>query len=82
MPVEEDEDETGSVDTPPPAKKVRKAKEQPLRVWKKEDSCHPPPPEYDHPVPEFLQKPYEFILQMLTIEMLEDVVYQTNLYER
>ena len=74
MPVEEDEDETGSVDTPPPAKKVRKAKEQPLRVWKKEDICHPPPPEYDHPVPE--------LLQMLTIEMLEDVVYQTNLYER
>ena len=91
MPFEDDEDEdededdnegqTVPGDTQPPTKKARKAKEQP-REWKKEDICNPPLPEYVHPVPEFLLKPYEFFLQMLTMEHLEDVVYQTNLYAR
>ena len=85
MPLEDededqDEDETVSGVTPPPSKKAKK--NQPSRIWKKEDIQHTPLPEYDHPVPIFLQKPYEFFLQMLTIEMLEDIVYQTNLYAR
>ncbi|XP_050704963.1 piggyBac transposable element-derived protein 3-like [Eriocheir sinensis] len=79
---EDDEDETVSGDTPPPTKKVKKAKDQPSRVWKKEDIGHTPLPEYNHPVPDFLLKPYEFFLQMLTMEILEDIVYQTNLYAR
>ena len=79
---DEDEEETVSGETPPPTKKAKKAKAQPSRVWKKEDIGHTPLPEYNHPVPDFLLKPYEFFLQMLTIEMLEDIVYQTNLYAR
>ncbi|KAK3888367.1 hypothetical protein Pcinc_005525 [Petrolisthes cinctipes] len=32
------------------------------------------------PLPEFLQQPHEFFMRMLPIELLEDMVYQTNLY--
>ena len=78
---EDEEEESVSGTTPPPPKKAKKAK-KPSMIWKREDIEHPPLPEYVHPMPEFLHKPYEFFLQMLTIEMLEDIVYQTNLYAR
>lgn len=87
MPPEEDEedddDDEVTGDTPPPSKKAKTTKApQPPRSWKREDIKHPPLPEYNHPVPEYLLKPYEFFLQMLPIDMLEDIVYQTNLFAR
>ncbi|KAK4311486.1 hypothetical protein Pmani_017035 [Petrolisthes manimaculis] len=50
------------------------------RMWKKEDITHLPLSEYQHPMPQFLQQPNEFFIQMFPKELLEDIVYQTNLY--
>ena len=69
MPVEdeENEDETDGEGNPPPTKKSKKTKVQPMRVWKSEDIAHPHLPELQHPVPEFISKPHEFFSGWLRI---------------
>ena len=86
MPVDDDEDEDSGdeVDEARPPRKRAKKTGPPkrARLWKKEDISHPPLPEYHHPRPDFLLQPYEFFLRMFPIELMEDIVYQTNLYAR
>ncbi|KAK3895095.1 hypothetical protein Pcinc_001190 [Petrolisthes cinctipes] len=78
MPEEDEDEDDEEEDKAPPGKKARQTGTP--RVWKKDYISHPPLPEYHHPVPEFLQQPHEFFMRMLPIELLEDMVYQTNLY--
>ena len=78
--VEAEED----VDDPaPPAKKKRKSQKQAekTRKWdKKKDISIDPLPPYVHPNPLCIRSPMEYFQDMFTVDLLEDIVYQTNLY--
>ena len=78
MPDEDEEEEVAS----PPTKKAKKTKDLPKRLWKKNDIGHPPLPNFTHPMPQYIKDPFQYFLDMLPMEMLEDIVYQTNLYAR
>ena len=82
-----DEDTTDSEDgeeaTGPATKKARRPKKDiPPRTWKKEDISNPPLPDFTHPAPDALRSPFEYFQDMFTRDLLEDIVYQTNLYAR
>ena len=73
----EDEEEA----TATARKRVRKTKKEvPQRIWKKEDISNPPLPDFTHPVPHALRSPFQCFQDMFPSALLEDIVYQTNLY--
>ena len=58
---------------PPPVKKLS---------WQKEDITYPPLPPYIHPAPECVLSPFEYFQTMFSMYLLEEIVFQTNLYAR
>ena len=74
----EDEEE---VDDPAPRRKKAK-KTEPERTWKKEDINHPALPPFTHPAPACLRTPFQYFEDMFTADLVDDIVYQTNLYAR
>ena len=77
------EDEDQAADPRPPSKKAKRSqKEVPQRAWRKEDINNPPLPQFVHPAPHALRSPFEYFQDMFTTALLEDIVYQTNLYAR
>ena len=80
---EEEEDELASPQ--PPKKKSRKVRKTPpgkQLTWDKEDISYPPLPPYNHPAPECVRSPFEYFQDMFTLALLEEIVYETNLYAR
>ena len=70
-------------DPAPPTKKRKKAKAPvKARKWEKRDIEYPPLPPFTHPVPACIRSPFEYFQDMFTVDLLEDIVYQTNLYAR
>ena len=83
MPEEEEEEEDEDADKGQPRKRAKFVTEpQPERVWKKEDIQHPLQDEYRHPKPEAVLLPYQYFQKLFTLELLDTIVYQTNLYAR
>lgn len=77
---EEEEEEQA---TAPAPKKARRAqKEMPQRKWKKEDISYPPLPDFTHSAPDALRSPSEYFQDMFPMNLVDDIVYQTNLYAR
>ena len=62
-----------------PKKSKEKKKE---RQWKKEDISYPKLPTFTHPAPDELRIVWEYFEQMFPVDIIEDIVYQTNLYAR
>ena len=65
-----------------PKKIPKKTPKKPQRLWKKEDINYPALPAFTHPAPAVLRSPFEYFEQMFPVEIVEDIVYQTNLYAR
>ena len=87
MPEEDsDEEHEDDEDDPaPPPKKKRKAKKpaEKKRKWeRKTDIQVDPLPSFVHPNPSCIRSPFEYFQDMFTVDLLEDIVYQTNLYAR
>ena len=88
LPQEDDDDGHGSADAEedrtPPAKKSKSArKPRKERIWnKKTDITCDPLPSFQHPSPLCVRSPTEYFQEMFTMDLLEDIVYQTNLYAR
>ena len=85
MPEEPGDSDIEDVDdpTPPPAKKAKHRREQfKERVWQKTDISVPSLPPMHHPVPLCIRSPIEYFQDMMPVDILEDIVYQTNLYAR
>ena len=88
LPQEDDDDDDGSEeaveDQTPPAKKAKRArKPRKQRIWnKKTDITYDPLPSFQHPNPLCIRSPTEYFQEMFTMDLLEDIVYQTNLYAR
>lgn len=84
MPLEDSSDSEDVEATAHPRQKrsKRAKKDLPPRRWKKEDLCNPPLPEFQHPAPHALRTPFEYFQDLFTTDLLEDIVYQTNLYAR
>ena len=83
-PDSEDED-ADDVATHPPKKRTKKASKQPPAKklsWKNEDINYPPLPPYKHPSPECVRSPFEYFQDMFPMALLEETVFQTNLYAR
>ena len=80
MPEEEEEEE----DDRQARKRSRVEKEfMPERSWVKgQDIQHPPQEEYQHPMPQEVLQPYQYFQKFFTLELLDMIVYQTNLYAR
>ncbi|KAK3892433.1 hypothetical protein Pcinc_003666 [Petrolisthes cinctipes] len=73
-----------SVEEEPAAHRKARTRVRPQRhrVWKKEDICISSLPEFSPLAPDCILSPWEYFLLMLPIDLLEDVVYQTNLYAK
>ena len=87
MPNEEssddDEESDGEdVDEPRPKKSRMSKPDEPRREWKKEDISHEPLPQFHHRATEFLRSPIEYFQEMFPVALVEDIVFQTNLYAR
>lgn len=80
----EDESQSEEDDEPTlPRKKARTSKKlQRDHTWRKEDINHPSLPDFCHPAPKCLRSPFQYFQDMFTMDLLEDIVYQTNLYAR
>ena len=52
------------------------------RVWKKEDISVPPLPEYVHRGVSVIESPFSYFVRCFDMELVEHIVYQTNLYAR
>ena len=65
-----------------PKKTPKKTPKEPKRLWKKEDISYPALPAFTHRAPAVLRSPFEYFEQMFPVEIVEDIVYQTNLYAR
>ena len=61
---------------PRPAKKPR------TRVWKEEDIQNEPLPQFSPTAPEYLRQPYEYFSQFFTQDLVDHIVFHTNLYAR
>ena len=83
MPEQEDEEEEEE-DANQARKKPRQEKEfVPERSWVKgQDIHHPPQEEYHHPMPQEVLLPYQYFQKFFNLELLDLIVYQTNLYAR
>ena len=84
---DEEEEQEDADDTEPPSKKAKKGKkkkkkEEPQRTWRKEDVTYPSLPPFTHPTPPCLRTPFEYFEDMFTSDIVDDIVYQTNLYAR
>lgn len=84
MPDEDGDNEDVNVDEPHPPRKKSNASKPPApeRKWEKNDiNCTPLPP-FNHPVPDCIRSPFEYFQDMFTVSLLQDIVFQTNLYAR
>ena len=81
---EEPGDSDEDVDDPAPPAKRAKTRKAPStqRTWNKTDLSVPPLPPMHHPVPLCIRSPIEYFQDMFPVDLLEDIVYQTNLYAR
>ena len=78
-----EEDEEQEDDPTPPSKKAKRSKKiEPDRTWKKEDINHPALPPFTHPAPAGLRTAFEYFEELFTSDVVDDIVYQTNLYAR
>lgn len=79
---EEDEEEEEEDDPVQPQKRVRAEKDfVPDSAWVKgQDTDNPPQEEYHHPLPEEVLQPYQYFQKFFNLELLDAIVYQTNLY--
>lgn len=75
---EDEEETTGTA----PKRARRAQKDEPERTWKKEDISYPPLPDFTHHAPDALRSPFEYFQDMFPTALLEDIVYQSNLYAR
>lgn len=48
--------------------------------WEKNDINPPPLPEKPYPKPDHISAPYEYFLNLFPLEVIDHIVYQTNLY--
>lgn len=48
--------------------------------WEKNDIYPPPLPEKPYPQPDHISTPYEYFLKLFPLEVIDHIVYQTNLY--
>ena len=80
----EAEEDVDDVEAPPKrARRQESTEAVPERVWQqKADISYPPLPQYIHPAPHALRTPFQYFQDMFTTDLLEDIVYQTNLYAR
>ena len=78
----DDEDETTPEAAAPPRKRAKTAKTAKERRWKKEDINIPPLPPFDHTAPAAICNPIEYFQDLFTVDLLDDIVYQTNLCAR
>ena len=85
MPDEEEEEEEVD-DIQHPRKKSKGTKPMPPaapeRKWEKKDINAPPLPPFQHPTPDCIHLPFEYFQDMFTCSLLQEIVYQTNLYAR
>ncbi|KAK3875509.1 hypothetical protein Pcinc_019628 [Petrolisthes cinctipes] len=65
-------------DAVPPARKQNKTTVA-ARTWQ-EDINVPPLPEYVHPPPTHVLTPFEYFEMLFSMELVDHIVYQTNLY--
>ncbi|XP_053631028.2 piggyBac transposable element-derived protein 3-like [Cherax quadricarinatus] len=49
-------------------------------TWSKLDITNTPLPDYKHEVPTHIKEPFQYFCQLFTAEMLESLVFNTNLY--
>ena len=80
-----DSEEEDEIVHPPSKKKAKTAKKRPpvkKICWKKEDISYPALPPYNHPSPECVRSPFEYFQDIFTLNLLEEIVFQTNLYAR
>ena len=83
IPVEDSDSEEDVDDPGPPSKKAKTKKGDQERIWKKkEDINHPALPPFTHPAPAILKTPFAYFEDMFTSDLVDDIVYQTNLYAR
>ena len=59
-----------------------KAKQNRKLIWKREDIIYPPRTPYSHPKPAEILDSHDYFLTLFTAELIDDIVYQTNLYAR
>ena len=52
------------------------------RVWKAEDISVTPLPEYEHRGVSVIESPFSYFVRCFDMELVEHIVYQTNLYAR
>lgn len=52
------------------------------RLWKKEDICVAPLPQYEHLAPEKIMSPIEYFEQMFSPNLLAHITFQINLYAK
>ena len=72
MMLSEDDEEMDTAQT--------KAKQNKKLIWKREDITYPPRTPYSHPKPAEILDPHDYFLTPFTAELIDDIVYQTNLY--
>ena len=79
---EEEEDPAPAAKKSKTAKAPKAKKQAKARTWEKKDITYAPLPPYTHPAPACIRSPFEYFQDMFTVDLLEDIVYQTNLYAR
>ncbi|XP_076040781.1 uncharacterized protein LOC143025206 [Oratosquilla oratoria] len=76
---EEDDDQERTPAVQPHKKAKTTAKE---RTWNKEDINLPALPAFSHTAPPDTRSPIEYFQDLFTVDLLEDIVFQTNLFTR
>lgn len=77
-----DEMQSEEEEHPAPPRKRTRTRTKLQRKRRKKDISHPSLPDFCHPVSEFPRSPFEYFQDMLTMPLLKEIVFQTNLYAK